>query len=88
MIYLLVLVVVLAAALLAYGAGGLLHLQGTPLIVLDGANAGSSTTGLAVIVVYAIGGWQPMTDLFLTMMDGLGVEQEKLGDSTGRFNLV
>ena len=34
MIYLLVLVVVLAAALLAYGAGGLLHLQGTPLIVL------------------------------------------------------
>jgi hypothetical protein len=30
----------------------------------------------------------PMTDLFLTMMDGLGVEQEKLGDSTGRFNLV
>ena len=34
MIYLLVLVVVIAAALLAYGAGGLLHLQGTPLIVL------------------------------------------------------
>jgi hypothetical protein len=29
-----------------------------------------------------------MTDLFLTMMDGLGVEQEKLGDSTGRFNLA
>ena len=34
MIYLLVLVVVLVAALLAYGAGGWLHLQGTPLIVL------------------------------------------------------
>jgi len=29
----------------------------------------------------------PMTDLFLTMMDGLGVEQEKLGDSTGRFKV-
>jgi Protein of unknown function (DUF1552) len=30
----------------------------------------------------------PMTDLFLTMMSSLGIEQEKLGDSTGRFNLV
>jgi len=31
---------------------------------------------------------RPMTDLFLTMMDGLGIEQEKLGDSTGRLNLA
>jgi len=31
---------------------------------------------------------RPMTDLFLTMMDGLGVQQEKLGDSTGRLNLA
>jgi hypothetical protein len=31
---------------------------------------------------------RPMTDLFLTMMDGLGVQQEKLGDSTGRLDLA
>ena len=30
----------------------------------------------------------PMTNMMLAMMDTLGVEQEKLGDSTGRFNLV
>jgi Protein of unknown function (DUF1552) len=31
---------------------------------------------------------RPMTDLFLTLMGALGVEQEKLGDSTGRLQLV
>jgi hypothetical protein len=27
----------------------------------------------------------PMTNLMLSMMDRLGVQQERLGDSTGRF---
>ena len=58
----------------------------------------SSAQALPIPIIVAVPGIKgnrhidakqtPMTDLFLTMMDGLGVEQEKLGDSTGRFNLV
>ena len=29
----------------------------------------------------------PMTNLFLTLLDHVGVEQESMGDSTGRLSL-
>jgi hypothetical protein len=53
-----------------------------PIIVAGGA-AGRVAGGRSITLP---GDETPLTNLYLTMLDKVGVPTEKLGDSTGRFN--
>ena len=56
------------------------HLHDNLPVLLAGGGGGKFRGGRHVR--YAKG--TPMTNLYLTMLDGMGVRQEKIGDSTGR----
>jgi len=60
------------------------HLHDNLPVLLAGGAAGSIRGGRHV--QYAKG--TPMANLFLTMLDAMGVQQEKIGDSTGRADYL
>ena len=61
------------------------HSQRNLPILLAGGAAGRMTGGRHVAYP---GDTTPLTNLYLTMLDKVGVPTEKLGDSTGRLNRV
>ena len=72
--------------MLVYGAGisdGNRHNHDDLPILLAGGGGGAIKTG-GQHVVYPQN--TPMTNLFLSMLDRVGVRVEKLGDSTGKLN--
>ncbi|HVY72105.1 MAG TPA: DUF1552 domain-containing protein, partial [Verrucomicrobiae bacterium] len=71
-------------SMIVYGGGnadGNRHSHNNLSILLAGAGGGTLTTGR-----YLKHGAKPMSNLFLTMADRMGVQgQERFGDSTGRL---
>ncbi len=61
------------------------HSQRDLPIILAGGAAGRVAGGRHVVFP---GDMTPLTNLYLTMLDKVGVPTEKLGDSTGRLNRV
>jgi hypothetical protein len=76
---------ILDNSMIVYGAGisdGDAHNHDNLPILLAGKGAGTIKTGRHIR--YADG--TPMTNLFLSMLDRMGVHAETIGDSTGRLN--
>jgi hypothetical protein len=72
---------------LLYGGGlsdGNTHLHDNLPVVLFGGASGKLKGGRHMRVTKDL----PMANLLLTMLDMVGVHQDKLGDSTGRLNLT
>lgn len=61
------------------------HSQRNLPVLLAGGAAGRVAGGRHI--AYA-GDTTPLTNLYLTMLDKVGVPTEKLGDSTGKLNRV
>ena len=75
---------VLDNSMILYGCAisdGNSHAHNDLPIVLAGGGRGTLTPGRHV----EVGKDVPMTNLFLSMLDRLGVEAERIGDSTGRL---
>ncbi len=72
-------------SMIVYGAGladGNRHTHEDLPTIMLGRGGGSVVTGRRVVYRRET----PMTNLFLSMMDRMGVEVENFGDSTGRLN--
>ena len=70
-----------------YGSGlsdGNKHQHDDLPVLLAGRGCGTFKTGRHV----RVGNETPMTNLFLSMLDGVGVNVEKLGDSNGKLELL
>jgi len=74
----------LSHSMVLYGSGlsdSNRHLHENLPILLFGRGDGSLKPGCHI----AFEQQTPMTNLYLTMLDGMGVKPESIGDSTGRF---
>ena len=74
-------------SMLVYGSGiadGNRHTHEALPVLLAGRGAGSLKPGRHVIAPAGT----PITNLYLSLLDRMGVHQEKLGDSTGRLDLL
>ncbi|MBL9174603.1 MAG: DUF1552 domain-containing protein [Verrucomicrobiales bacterium] len=74
-------------SMIVYGSGladGNAHAHDNLPILLCGQGGGSLSSGRHVRVPKET----PMANLFLEMMDRMGVRQERFGDSTGRLSLL
>ncbi len=77
---------VLHNSMIVYGCGnsdGNRHTHDNLPIILAGGGGGTLKTGR-----YAKLGSQPMSNLFLSMNDRMGVKSERIGDSSGRVTAV
>ena len=73
--------------MLVYGSGiadGNKHTHEALPILLAGSGCGSLKPGRHVIAPPGT----PVTNLYLSLLDRMGVRQEKLGDSTGQLDLL
>jgi hypothetical protein len=73
--------------MLVYGSGladGNRHTHEALPVLLAGRGGGSLKPGRHVIASAGT----PVTNLYLSLLDRMGVPQEKLGDSTGQLGLL
>ena len=73
--------------MLVYGSGiadGNKHTHEALPVLLAGRGAGSLKPGRHVIAPSGT----PVTNLYLSLLDRMGVRQDKLGDSTGQLDLL
>ena len=71
--------------MIVYGSGiadGNAHYHNNLTIILAGKGGGLVTPGRHI--AYRDG--TPLTNLYLSMLDGAGIHLESLGDSTGRLS--
>ncbi|MCF6312826.1 MAG: hypothetical protein L3J39_10280 [Verrucomicrobiales bacterium] len=52
-------------------------------VILAGKGGGKLRAGRHLTAAQSV----PMTNLYLSLLDKMGVQQERLGDSSGRFDL-
>jgi hypothetical protein len=74
-------------SMIVYGSGisnGNEHLHTNLPVILAGRGGGTITTGRHVRVREKT----PMTNLYLSMLDRLGVQAERVGDSTGKLEII
>jgi len=74
-------------SMVLYGSGiadGNSHTHEALPVLLAGRGGGSIKPGSHLLAMKGT----PITNLYLSMLDRMGVQQESLGDSTGRFQLL